>query len=539
MDTDTWSRIVNMGESSFDWIDEIPVSLGPVVGHTTTTTSKIWVRARRTSDALVLRYAPAFHGVTFDPVQGVFGPQQLAGPITEVDLDPRQGVFPYASVTLTGLCPDTRYFYEIVKADRERRHDAMALARTPSFRTLPAGDPVLEAGGLRFAFFSCNGIHRRPSGQPATAMWRRLIAQTLSDEAIRFAVLGGDQVYADSVRDAWLADNHRSGELDEEQQEALYQELVVQYGRIYMAWWRRPEIRTFMAHTPCVMMWDDHDIYDGWGSHGDEHLAPQQVFFRAAATAFDAHQMPSNPDTNGKRRGHSHRAFHFRVGKAGFLVPDLRTTRRVNTSRVSALIGDEQWRYIDEVLDDFGAAGISHLFVVTSVPPIYADRWLSGVPQWMAGAEHDDLLDQWASRANRNDQLRMFGTLLEFRRKHGCNVLFLGGDVHAACKGRLVSKNSEFLRDGEREAVLYEAVSSAIGYAPPQLLGGFGGWMMKQHIEGEHVISPDYTGFIDESHFARNFSILGAEARKRAFRFQLHVEGRDTPTVYYFTGPCD
>ncbi len=34
----------------------------------------------------------------------------------------------------------------------------------------------------------------------------------------------------------------------------------------YLTLYARPEIAHLAARVPSVMMWDDHDIFDGWGS---------------------------------------------------------------------------------------------------------------------------------------------------------------------------------------------------------------------------------------------------------------------------------
>src|SRR5690606_17890055 len=48
-----------------------------------------------------------------------------------------------------------------------------------------------------------------------------------------------------------------------------------------------------MARIPTIMMWDDHDIFDGWGSYSSamQHCELFQTMFRYARKAFWVFQM--------------------------------------------------------------------------------------------------------------------------------------------------------------------------------------------------------------------------------------------------------
>jgi phosphodiesterase/alkaline phosphatase D-like protein len=284
------------------------------------------------------------------------------------------------------------------------------------------------------------------------------------------------------------------------------------------------------------MTWDDHEIYDGWGSHGDEQSVAQRTFFQAAAEAFESHQMVHNPGplAGAGRAAGDHRAFCFAIGNVAFLVLDLRTNRNVKSTSRSSLVGEKQWDDIETQLAKWREAGtISHLAVVTSVPPVFTDRWLTGAPKWLVRGGKDDLLDQWGSPPNRNDQARLLGTLLEFRRQvtNPCNILILGGDVHVAGAGGVRSDAPRFLRSGERVARIYQLISSAIGYSAPS---GLTGSFLLSAVEGDHVLGPDLTGHISKSYLARNFSIVHAARKDNGFRVDLHLEDQPAPVQHHF-----
>lgn len=68
-------------------LGELPrtlIDLGPIVGYTTQSTTRIWVRARRNGVPIGLRYAPAAPGAKFDAARGCFLPVEILARQVEV-----------------------------------------------------------------------------------------------------------------------------------------------------------------------------------------------------------------------------------------------------------------------------------------------------------------------------------------------------------------------------------------------------------------------------------------------------------------------
>ncbi len=510
-----------------DWIRDLDIRVGPIVGYTDQHSTRIWAQAAD-DQPLVLRIAAAAGEPAFDPETGGFSPVVLAEAPRRLDFV-AGGLQRTGQITIGDLQPDRTYFYELVFAGRATGSNGFASAQPLRLRTLPE---IVAPDHLRFAFMSCNGLADPPRGLAPTAMWRRLAPVVLGDPSVRFALFGGDQIYADSIRDQWLAENEPDDSLSPDAAAALVGELERSYARIYAAWWRRPDIRLVLAQLPCLMTWDDHDIYDGWGSHGDEHLDAQQAFFAAAARTFDAFQLVHAPLARARRLA-DHRGFDFRFGAIGFIVLDLRSCRDVRSPSKYALLGDAQWAWFKAALENMRTAAVRQLVVVTSVPPVFADRWVSRLPRVLVGGLQDDLADQWASPRNRNDQLRLFGTLFEFRRATGANVLVLGGDIHMATIGGVRTHAARFLRDAEMEAVVHQGVSSGIGY---KSVSGFAGGIIERHVEGDHSLSTEFTGFVRQALRARNFAIVDANTEDLEFDFAIHLEDCQEPFHHRFGG---
>ena len=123
-------------------------------------------------------------------------------------------------------------------------------------------------------------------------------------------LMGGDQIYFDSIWEditalrQWVA-LPRKAQLDFKVTKALELEIEAYYLGLYKQRWlpmeRQPwssataalDAGAAMASMPTIMMWDDHDIFDGWGSYSCEMQDCQlfQTLFRYARRAFWVFQM--------------------------------------------------------------------------------------------------------------------------------------------------------------------------------------------------------------------------------------------------------
>jgi phosphodiesterase/alkaline phosphatase D-like protein len=517
-------------ERASDW-----VVIGPVVGFTNQTTTRVLVQPFTDQrDQLELRIAKAAPGARFSASTGGFGPIELDGSARRIDVG-KPGDFGTVLFEVGDLEPGTRYFYEVVPKSAPAEVAGVFASRQPySLSTLPK-----EPTAMKFAFFSCNGGHKPPRGCRPMAMWTRLLTEALGDADVHLALLGGDQIYGDVIREEWLREwepdfdpNSASPSEAERFHESLA-ELPERYERLYRSFWRRPEIRTFMGHMPCLMTWDDHDIYDGWGSYGNESLPAQQGFFKAAARAFDAFQFslaPIRPLSNAalaEREGH--RAFSFMAGDVAFVVLDLRSKRNIRSREVSAVLGDRQWRWLIHEFDEIKARKPKQVVVVSSIPVVHTGAVVEHLLP-SAAELHDDVLDHWSSRPNRNDQAKLVGRLFDLRKHSGANVLILSGDVHVATIGDIRSTDPRFLRDGEREAIIYQGVSSSIAYESPT---GISANAVRYLVVREHPVHGGFNGRISELIAERNFAVVSCQKNK-VLRFTLFHEGSDVPEQYYF-----
>ena len=114
---------------------------------------------------------------------------------------------------------------------------------------------------------------------------------------LHLLLMGGDQIYSD---DMWTAvpalrdwcDLPWSQRIAAPFTPALRSALETHFSRLYLDHFGAPETAALLAQVPSVMMWDDHDILDGWGSHPHElHDSPVfQGIFAVAKAAFELFQ---------------------------------------------------------------------------------------------------------------------------------------------------------------------------------------------------------------------------------------------------------
>ncbi|MBI1206076.1 MAG: alkaline phosphatase family protein [Azospirillum sp.] len=391
---------------------------------------------------------------------------------------------------------------------------------------------VPGAGRLpRLAFTACNGaedldmLARLPAGR--NERWVDL-AGCHAKHPFHLLLQGGDQIYADGVWQAcpglaaWQrlprGQRCRSGFDD-----ALAEQVMAYYFDLYVATWGQPELAAVLSSIPSVMMWDDHDIFDGWGSHPPP-LQDCPVFSGIHAVArrqFSLFQLASAgrepPECIwGAKLGSFTQG--FRLGEIGIFAPDLRSER--SPTRV---LGPGSWRALPGWLERF--AGCRHLLLMSSVPMAFVDLGaveglLNALP-WRNRLE-DDLRDQWRSPAHRVEWLRLVRLLGDFSKRTGCRITAVSGEIHLGMAGRLRGPGFE----------LDQLVSSGVVHPPPSTgyaaaLGWLGRGRSRPGGDCSVEILPLGGG---QGRFlrARNWLDLAFETDGR-LAARWHVEGLATP----------
>ena len=390
--------------SEHDFKDTTDWVTGPVVGHVTPSTARLWVRGAGPGSVY------AWVGQQPD-----LSDARMAA---EAERQPQAGFA--AVVEVSDLQPGTRYFYALTPSPTP----PAGSGPYPSFRTAPTED----ASTFTFVFGSCFA----PQNAYGEAAVRRLLSVMSGPDAPDFGLLLGDQIYADEPRQNGL------GKIA--QTEADYRE-------VYRLAWAETAWRDALANLPWRMIWDDHEVDNDWFWTSPDRVEarpgwltrlrrrlggyPRELWaliphrrLRAAVQTFWEHQMMHGPPLRLPPAGvenhrpllltsnRGHFGYTFTHGPAAFYVLDLHSHRYM-ASYGRSMMNAEQWTDLEhwllEVRDRY-----PFKFLVSSVSVFFQQRLPFGGGRW----------DEFP------DERRRLVHLINAHQIEG--VFFLSGDLHVA-----------------------------------------------------------------------------------------------------------
>jgi hypothetical protein len=242
----------------------------------------------------------------------------------------------------------------------------------------------------------------------------------------------------------------------------------------------KPMNRAFSV-LPSAMMWDDHDIRDGWGSQKDEGSEGWIRYYGMAREAFLAFQASRNPsfspraqDENWREKGSDRKPqetparvsneldFTFSWGAGEFFVIDGRSARDFKQGRG---ISKDQLRAVETWLGRLAARSDQPLVFAFCFPvPLAGGDAIAGTQAAKLTLEgSDDARERaYVIAEERNALLKMLLDHARANPKH--RLLILSGDVHYS--GLQVIWNEK----GDR-ILGYEIVSSGLAQTEFNTLG--------------------------------------------------------------------
>ncbi|MEZ5541758.1 MAG: alkaline phosphatase D family protein [Pseudomonadota bacterium] len=512
-----------------------------IVGHTTADSCRIWVRVADLGDFTLLVYPShrdagnaLFSGFKEVPYTGMAALPAWVQRYPFAVYDELQDTT--CVIEVEGLEPATEYRYAVFGAHQDRGRIVIGRDYEYRFRTLPA-----QAGVFSFGFYSCHMPYKVSLfGRTSVVnehMWDCLneVLERHYAQDLRFVIAGGDQVYADGVKtlDIWKLLNARmaksGGELS-----PSYDEMVSWYRDIYHGYWGFPGVRKAFAGYPTYMIWDDHEIADGWGSfllgggkdELDERFPERRArklsrrdclelrerMQAAASRVYREYQHSHNPDSPADG-GDGTFDYHFVAQGAAFYVLDGRGCRDINR-RSRRVLGVAQFNRFRRWLEALQPRSTPFLFVVSTVPVLHMlpvlvnadDNVLADVADLQ-----DDLRDAWEHEKHDSERKALVRALFAAAER-GIRVCILSGDVHTSAAFRMI--------DARTGAVIYQLTSSAITYNKPRALG----WLLG-HTVAEAGQSPDGYRFERLALYTdSNFSLLQVDPVQDMVTFRLYGE---------------
>lgn len=168
----------------------------------------------------------------------------------------------YALSLLTGLQPATWYTYHVGDSAQESQPCSAERTLVQCFRTL---DLPNAGAALRLAYGSCRKLSAgEPDALSALSLW---LLRSLDEREVcwpHLLLLIGDQIYADDFieerEQALLSPLH--GQTPQRAAQS-FEEFALLYTE---AWTSDEGIRQVLAALPTSMIFDDHEILNGWNS---------------------------------------------------------------------------------------------------------------------------------------------------------------------------------------------------------------------------------------------------------------------------------
>jgi alkaline phosphatase D len=477
--------------------------LGPIVGHTTDTSCRLWIRggdpedegvqlhsARRTVGVLAVLQEGDRALFARDANKVVITPPPIYYFRLRREFD-RTGVFDlgrYTSLESTTpsppLVPDTMYrvaFGTLTLddpfADDEEIPDAVIASRLPDprvwaselidmpesaqavFRTFPAAtagfSPMLGfiVGSCRYPGF----LWKVKEADRIFAPILRHVEAPDDGAAIRQILMIGDQIYADMFNR--LVPVGRA---------ATYAE----FQERYLSAFGSPNMRRLLRRVPHFMILDDHEIEDNWLQDRLRKEAKHQLF-NVAISAYRSYQWIHGPHPFGSRPDMptGNRLYYaYDCANYPFFVLDTRTQRtrgpRSDDLNDNHLLGrpafegdepDQLTRLLTWLTRMQAERGNVPKFVVTAsvfVPNDINERWGSGpVPEDIARL---DVSDSWpAYPATRR---AILDTIVAGPVQ---NVVFLSGDIHCSTIAAM-----RFTQQGQALPMRAYSITSSAFYWP-------------------------------------------------------------------------
>ena len=248
--------------------------------------------------------------------------------------------------------------------------------------------------------------------------------------------------------------------------------------QVYRATFGLPGLREAYETIPHAMVWDDHDISDGWGSQGHEWSPLGRQYFKAARDVFLEYQGSRNPTLTGQplrpawvkqvaEGTHLPLDVSFRWGDdiTVFMLDDRSERRSASLDPDQRRVfqpGSGQLRRLAARLASLPSGQPATMILMLPLPLVFtiSQKRLAmalGNVSVKAAEQLDDTRDSWSS--NPHDLGALLTVLLpHFDKEPRHRLLIVSGDVHRSGMYRLT------LAAGDRpgRTIGYEIVSSGI-----------------------------------------------------------------------------
>lgn len=325
----------------------------------------------------------------------------------------------------------------------------------------------------KFAYTSCNGFSdeglKEKTSNPYR-LWDKMVHQH-TESPFSLLLMGGDQLYADIIwgqvkkLSEW-SNLPQKQKIKRKASKEMDQQIDSFYEQLYQSRWSNPNMSLMLASIPSVMMWDDHDIFDGWGSYPKaiQECDVYKCIFKNAKKYFELFQIRTNKNRSLINASSSHYAFTFSFRGYHILAIDNRSERTLHH-----VMSKTQWNDLNTTLNNIKSDG--DLFMLTAVPIVYRDfSFTEGVLDSTPWEEEltDDLKDHWRAKEHQGERARLIMRLLDNAKQRKGRTVMLSGDIHIGCLGVINDRSTD------KPVKIHQIVSSGIVHPSPSMIEWYG-----------------------------------------------------------------
>ncbi len=419
-------------------------SVGPIVGHTTSHSSLIWMRGSTAMPGRTIGVAALYDA------SGSYIEQSACYLRLQRRYD-RTGV-----VEMKGLNPATSYQVRVGSLTLNAALMVRSDADGDVFSLLPAPQDLLQqlellpeeislakfttyppntSNELSFVFGSCRYPGFLWPAKKSDKIFGAIREQLDKPNPPRFVVMNGDQIYADKLN------RHIP---------FLRADTPAEFQQRYKTAFTSPHMRSLLRSVPTYMILDDHEIEDDWTPSRMDADDKKYHFYLYAIAAYKNYQWIHSPRNYAPRNRDADGAgdrFYYSFECAGFpfFMLDSRTLRiqhkQGGTLEDHHLLGDplhpssqDSGSQLDILCDWLTSQqkqnGNRAKFIVS--PIMFAPNGIetAGNDEHALSKKKDD--DGWAAFPETRRQL--LRTIVDGNIQ---NVIFLSGDAHSSCVAEL------------------------------------------------------------------------------------------------------
>lgn len=326
---------------------------------------------------------------------------------------------------------------------------------------MPSGsltfDPLLGKSEVRTIMWSChqpfenqNGVAALHSHVAEIMEWYYNIVQSFKPDVIWG---GGDSAYSDGAGPTTFTEI-RSQPGWFKNPDTL-QKIREAYRNMYRYHWSIGTMPKIMGSYPHIFMWDDHEIFDGWGSNNNDDCEEHQVMYDIAHDVAQEYILNAGPRVQAE--GDAHQSYI--MGHVAHFITDTRTSRDYLRS-AGRLMSEQQINDLESFCRRVALdLNVRHLLLCTTVPFVHVIDLVLIIAITYAKLDDkdsvDDIRDGWMMNRNRatlDRVLKILGRLQAVR--PDIQIVNISGDIHIA--------NAFEIETSYSDRPIYQITSSAI-----------------------------------------------------------------------------